>query len=67
VEKLSLNFIQMSPLKFGNVTAPYAKCMTMSTFLSITMTLISLKVINSLLSILLEPKQLSIYFVKIVG
>ena len=38
MEKLSSNFIQMSPLKFGNVTAPYAKCMTMSTFLSVTMT-----------------------------
>jgi hypothetical protein len=38
VEKLSSNFIQMSPLKFGNVTAPYAKYMTMNTFLSATMT-----------------------------
>jgi len=33
-------------LKFGNVTAPYAKCMTMSTFLLGTMTSKSLKAIN---------------------
>ena len=43
MEQLNLNLRQMSPLKFGNVTAPFAKCMIMSTILSSTITLKLLK------------------------
>ena len=64
MEKLNLNLRQKSPLKFGNVTAPFAKCMIMITFLSSTRTLKLLKAMNGSPSTPLALKKQSIYFVK---